>query len=204
MRKTLPLVAALAAVSIMTPVQAQTQTSGGYVGVGVMSVSTDNARDFASSFIGPGGSADESATGLKLYGGYQWPNRFGIEAGLYNLGTYEVRAAGAKTDEFEVSALAVSGTYMAPLGTSFDLNLKLGLAFTNADYTCLSGCGGIFVNTSKSGVSGLLGGGVGWRVAPKFSLRADLEYFGAVLHSVGGLEAEYGYGALSLSGQVKF
>jgi len=202
MRRTLPFVTALAAACLLTPAQAQ--TSGGYAGVGVMSVSTDNARDFAATFNGPGGSADESANGLKLYGGYLWPNRFGIEAGLYNLGTYEVLASGTKSDEFEVSAFAVSGTYAIPMGTSFDLNLKLGLAFTNVDYSCVTGCGGIFVNTSKSGVSGLLGGGVGWRVAPKFSLRADLEYFGAVLHSVGGLEAEYGYGALSLSGQVKF
>ena len=104
MRRTLPLVAALAAVCIMTPAHAQTQTSGGYVGVGVMSLSTDNARDFAATYIGPGGTADESATGLKLYGGYQWPNRFGIEAGLYNPGTYEVRTAGAKSDEFDQSA----------------------------------------------------------------------------------------------------
>jgi hypothetical protein len=186
----------------MTPAQAQ--TPGGYAGIGVMAVSTDNARDFASIFIGSGGSADKSAGGLKLYGGYQWPNRFGIEAGLYNLGTYEVLASGTKSDEFEVSALAVSGTYAIPMGTSSDLTLKLGLAFTNVDYTCLSSCGGIFVNTSKSGVAGLLGGGVGWRITPKFSLRADLELFGGVNHSVGGLEAEYGYGALSLSGQVKF
>ena len=202
MQRALLLVAALAAACLITPAQAQ--TAGGYAGVGVMAVSTDNAREFAATYIGPGGTADESAGGLKLYGGYQWPNRFGIEAGLYNLGTYEVRIAGAKSDEFEVSALAVSGTYMVPLGTSFDLNLKLGLAFTNVDYTCLSSCGGIFVNTSKSGVAGLLGGGVGLRITPNFSLRADLELFGGVDHSVGGVVAEYGYGAFSLGGQVRF
>jgi len=100
--------------------------------------------------------------------------------------------------------LAVSGTYMVPLGTSFDLNLKLGLAFTNVDYSCLALCGFPLVNTSKSGTSGLLGAGVGWSIVPNFSLRADFEYFSAVAHSVGGLEAEYGYSAFSLSGQVRF
>jgi hypothetical protein len=45
---------------------------------------------------------------------------------------------------------------------------------------------------------------VGWRVATNFSLRADYEYFGGVRHAVGSLEADYGYGALSLSAQVSF
>jgi hypothetical protein len=50
----------------------------------------------------------------------------------------------------------------------------------------------------------VFGAGVGWRVAPNFSLRADYEYFGGVMHAVGNMEADYGYGALSLSAQVRF
>lgn len=203
MRKILPLLAALAAAGLVN--LAQAQSTGGYAGIGMMSVSTDNAREFAAAFIGPGGSADGSANGLKIYGGYLWPNHFGVEAGFYDLGSYEVSMSGTKSDEFEVSAFAVSGVYAVPMGADFDLYLRLGLAFTNVDYSCLVGCGSPpFVNTSKSGASGLLGAGVGWNIAPKFSLRADFEYFGAVLHSVGGLEAEYGYSAFSLSGQVRF
>jgi hypothetical protein len=59
-------------------------------------------------------------------------------------------------------------------------------------------------NTGKSGTAGVFGAGVGWRVAPNFSLRADYEYFGGVMHAVGNMEADYGYGALSLSAQVRF
>lgn len=202
MRKILTFLAAVAAACLMTPAQAQ--STGAYAGVGVMSVSTDNARDFAAAFTGPGGSADGSANGLKIYGGYLWPSRFGVEAGYYDLGSYDVSTFGAKSDEFEVSAFAISGVYAVPMGANFDLYLKLGLAFTNVDYSCLALCGFPLVNTSKSGTSGLLGAGVGWSIVPNFSLRADFEYFSAVAHSVGGLEAEYGYSAFSLSGQVRF
>lgn len=202
MRKILPLLAAIAAACLIAPAQAQ--STGAYIGVGVMSVSTDNARDFAAAVNGPGGSADDSANGLKIYGGYLWPSRFGVEAGYYDLGKYDVRAFGAETDEFEVSAFSISGVYALPMGANFDLNLKLGLAFTKVDYTCMAGCGFPFVSTSKSGTSGLLGAGVGWNVVPNFSLRADFEYFSAVPHAAGGQEAEYGYSAFSLSGQVRF
>jgi len=199
MRKILALLAALAAASLTTPAQAQ--TSGAYAGVGLMSVSTDNARDFAATYATSG---DGSATGFKIYGGYLWPSRFGIEVGYYDLGTFEVRTGTAKSDEFKTNAMAVSGVFATPFAPNFDFNAKLGIAFTNVDYTCVTACGGIFVNTSKSGVAGVLGAGVGWRVAPNFSLRADYEVVSGVTHSVGGLEADYGYGALSVSAQLKF
>jgi len=190
--------AAAAQASAQTTAKASVQ--GGYAGAGVMSVSTENARDFAAVNATSG---DGSSTGFKVYGGYLWPSRFGIEVGYYDLGTYDVRTGTAKSDEFAVNALTVSGVYILPFARIFEFNAKVGLAFTNVDYTCVTGCGGIFVNTSKSGVGGLFGAGVGWRVAPNFGLRLDLEVIG-VTHSVGGVEADYGYGALSFSGQVKF
>jgi OOP family OmpA-OmpF porin len=205
MKRILPLLAALAAIFLVNPAQAQMRHSGGYAGVGAMSVSTDNASDFAAVFIGPAGSGDKSATGLKVYGGYVFPSRFGIEGGYYDLGTYEVRTGGAKSDEFQVSAFAVSGTYTLPMGASFDANFKLGLAFTSVDYSCISGCGGLFFSSSKSGVAGLMGAGVSWNAAPNMAVRADFEYFGGVPHAVGSLpEANYGYGVFSLSAQYQF
>jgi len=205
MKTTLWLLAALAAACLMNPAQAQMRHSGGYAGVGAMSASTDNASDFAAVFIGPSGSGDRSATGLKAYGGYVFPSRFGIEGGYYDLGAYDVRTGGAKSDEFKVNAFAVSGTYTLPMGASFDANFKLGLAFTHVDYTCVTGCGGFFVNTSNSGVAGLLGAGVGWNASRNFALRADFEYFGGVPHAVGSLpEANYDYTVFSVSAQVQF
>jgi OOP family OmpA-OmpF porin len=206
MKTTLSLLAALAAALVMNPAQAQMRgQGGGYVGAGAMSVSTDNATDFAAVFIGPGGSADDSVSGLKVYGGYVFPGGFGIEGGYYDLGTYDVRTGGAKSDEFKVSAFAVSGTYSLSFGASFEANFKAGLAFTNVDYTCLTGCGGFFVSAGNSGVAGLLGAGLGWNASRNFSVRADFELFSGVPHRVGVLpEANYDYRALSVSAQVRF
>ena len=45
---------------------------------------------------------------------------------------------------------------------------------------------------------------LGWRVAQNFSLRADFEYFGGVVHSVGGFLAEYDYPTVSVAAQFHF
>lgn len=187
------------AAALAGPAQAQTQ--GAYFGAGALHASTDNARDFAVTFGGTG--ADKTAQGFKVYGGYLW-NQVGIEAGYYDLGTYEVRNGAAKTDDFEVSAFTVSGVIALPMGAGFTFNAKAGVAFTSVDYRCFQLCGGNFVDTGESNLAGILGAGVAWRPAKNFTLRADFEYLGDVTHGVGLLEALYPYRVFSLSGQLNF
>jgi opacity protein-like surface antigen len=202
--KKLAFVAALLAGALLAPqAHAQARGTGGYLGAGVIKTWSDNATDFAWLYV-TGGSADSTATGFKAYGGYTWPSRLGIEVGYYDLGTYDVYTFGAKSDEFRTTALAFSGTYSMPLNPSADLTMKLGLAFTDAAYRCFSGCGWPFVNSSYSDIASLLGIGVGWRVAPNFSLRFEYEYLGAVTHSVGGMLGDYGYSIVSAAGQFHF
>ena len=200
MRKILLLFAACAA-GLAAPVHAQMQMQGGYFGVGALTATTDNAREFALTFGGTG--ADKRADGLKIYGGYLW-RQIGVEAAYYDLGTYDVRMGTAKSDDFSVSAFTVSGVLAVPLGPSFYLNGRLGIAFTSADYRCFQLCGGNFVDTSESGVAGLIGGGIGWRITPSLSLRADYESIGRVSHAVGLLEAEFDYQVLAVSLQAHF
>ena len=202
MKKIRILLVVLSGMFLATPALAQT---GGYVGAGFMSASTKNADDFAVAANGPGGKGDKTATGLKVYGGYMW-GRYGVEGGYYDLGTYEVKdAGGVKTDEFKTSAIAVSGVGSWPLGTSFNLNGKLGLAFTSADYTCVLGCGGpILVDTKKSGVSLLVGGGLGWQATKSFSVRGDLELFNNVKHAAGTESNDASYTTFSVSAQYNF
>jgi OOP family OmpA-OmpF porin len=196
------LLVVLSGMFLATPALAQQR--GGYVGAGIVSASTDNASDFATTVNGPAGSGDKTATGLKVYGGYMFSPYVGVEAGYYDLGTYDVKFGATKTDEFKTTAFAVSAVGSWPLGTAFNLNGKLGLAFTSVDYTCVVACGGPFVNTSKSDVSPLLGIGVGWKATRNFSLRADLEYFSDVNHAVSNVESKFSYTAFSVSGQYNF
>ena len=199
MRKLLLLLLAACGAGLAAPVQAQMQ--GGFFGVGGLAAQTDNAREFAREFGGT--SADKSADGMKIYGGYQG-RQFGVEAAYYDLGTYDVRVGTAKSDDFSVTAFTVSGMLVLPLGPSFYLNGRLGIAFTSASYRCYFTCGGDFVDTSESGVTGLIGGGTGWRITRNLSLRADFESIGPVSHAVGLIEADYDYQVLSVGLQADF
>ena len=189
----LPLLAACFAV----PAQAQTQ--GGYFGLGTVSASTDNARDFA---LAEGGTAaDKTAQGHKVYGGYLW-NQYGVEVGYYDLGTYDVMTGAVKSDDFKVSAFTVSGVLAIPLGSSVTFNGKLGIAFTSAKYRCYALC--IYPDTNESDIAAIFGAGIGWRPVRNFTLRADLESIGEVSHAAGLNTGLYPYTVLSISGQVNF
>jgi hypothetical protein len=197
-------VALFAGALLASQAHAQSRGTGAYLGAGVMQVYTDNATEFAYFAIPAGGSADSTATGFKIFGGYVWPARFGIEVGYYELGTFSAYTFGTKSDEFNTTALAFSGTFSLPINPSVDVLLKLGFAYTDVDYRCFSLCGGSFVNTSHTDIAGLMGIGLDWRIASNFSVRADWEYFGGVVHSVGGMIGEYGYSAVSIAGQFRF
>jgi hypothetical protein len=202
------LLLSIAAAAVVTTTQAQAQSPGGYFGAGALSSFTDNARDFA--FESGATGADRSASGFKGYAGYLGHGRFGVEAGYYDLGTYEVTVGGAKSDDFGISAFAVSGVIATPLGGAFLFTGKLGIAFTTVQYRCFQFCGfnvnlGVdLVDTEVTGVSALLGAGLGWRVSRNLSLRADFEYFDNVTHGIGLLETKFPYSAFSLGGQFNF
>src|SRR5258708_3246226 len=103
MKKIQILLVVLSGLFLATPALAQQR--GWYVGAGVLSASTNNADDFGKAIIPPE-TGDKSATGLKVYGGYMFRPYLGVEAGYYDLGTYDVKAGPVKTDEFKISALA--------------------------------------------------------------------------------------------------
>jgi OOP family OmpA-OmpF porin len=198
------LAALLASALLGAQAHAQAGRTGAYFGAGVMQVYTDNASEFATYEIGFGGSGDSHATGFKVYGGYVWPSRFGFEAGWYDLGTYDVTLFNVKSDEFRISALAFLGTWWMPINPSVDVLFKFGLAFTDVEYRCLTACGWPYVDTNTSDVTMPFSIGVNWRVASGFSVRAEYEYFGFVVHRVGGLMGEYDYSAVSIAGQFHF
>lgn len=209
MGKTALLLAFCAGMAIAAQASAQASAKpgakagveGGYLGIGIMSLSTDNASDFGYAFRTSG---ERSASGIKVYGGYLWPSRFGVEFGYYDLGSYDVFTGGAKTDEFSTTAGAVSGVFALPFARQFVFNSKIGVAFTSADYTCIALCSPSRFSSSKTGIAGLFGAGVGWRPAHNFTVRADLEIFASILHKAGVYEAYYPYSAFSVSGQVNF
>ena len=194
MKRTAILIAALAGLILTAPVRAQAPGQGAYLGIGYGSV-WSNGGSFFSNTIN-----EDTVAGGKIYAGYMRDDNWGIELGLHDLGKYDVFLLGAKTDEFKTTAVSVAGVFSTPIGAGYSFNGRLGLAFTNVEYDCLQLCGGAFADdTKKRGTSGMLGIGLGARLAQALSFRVDFDHFGSVHHAVGNTEYKESYDVLSVN-----
>lgn len=197
MKRTAILFAALAGLILSAQAQAQAPGKGFYMGLGYGTV-WSNGGSFYTNTVN-----ENTSAGGKLYAGYMSNDNWGMELGLHNLGKYEVLLAGAKTDEFQTTAISVSGVYTQPLfDWGYNFNIRLGLAFTNSEYDCLQLC--IFNDTKTRGVSGTIGVGVGAKLSDNLSMRVDFDHFGSVKHAVGPNEYNDSYDVLSVSLQALF
>ena len=178
MKRTAILIAALAGALLASHAQAQ---QGGYVGIGYGSVWSNGGSFFANTIN------EDTVPGGKIYAGYMTSEYLGLEIGLHNLGKYEVFevGTGVKLDEFKTTAVSVAGVLSVPVGGGYYFNGRLGLAFTNAEYDCLQGCGAPLVDAKKRGTSGILGIGMGARLARGLEVRIEFDHFGSVHHAVG-------------------
>jgi hypothetical protein len=135
-------------------------------------------------------------------------DNWGMELGLHSLGRYEIESANVKVSDMRTAALSVSGVYTQPLFDSgFNVNVRLGLAFTEAKYTCASSCGlgtPANVNTRYRGVAGTIGLGIGAKITQALSMRVDFDHFGNVKHQVDLTEFNESYDVLSANLQLLF
>lgn len=200
MRRTAILIAALTGV-LFAPHALSQEIGQSYFGVGYGAVWSDSASPYANTLD------DGTAAGGKIYGG-KMGDRFGIELGLYSLGKFDVNLLGAKLAETATTAVAVSGVMATPLGGGYSFHAKLGLAFTQAEFTC-SGAqcatqSPVGVNTKKRGTSGVFGLGVGAKLSQGVLVRVDFEHFGNVHHQISNTEYGDGYDMMSVSLQFNF
>lgn len=205
MKRTAILFAALAGLLLTSQAQAQAPGKGTYLGLGFGSVWTDAGMIYNDTVN------EDTSAGGKIYGGYMWNDSWGMEVGLHSLGRYDVEFGGAKISDVKTKALSVSAAYTRPLfDWGYNVNVRFGLAFTDAKYTCASLCGtgttpGLLnVSSRKRGTSGTIGLGVSARLSEDFSMRIDFDHFGSVHHQVDLTEYRDSYDVLSVSLQVLF
>jgi len=171
-----------------------------YIGAGGGSVWTDGASPYT------GTQDDGVAVGYKVYGGAVG-ERWGIELGYYHFGPYDVSDAGLKVAESKLQTVASSVVYTTELYPGYLLHGKLGVAFTEYQYKCVSLCGtGTPANlsTKTTGLSGIWGLGVGARFTQSFEMRMDWEHIGAVHEAVSTLTFKDAYDMFSISAQLNF
>lgn len=144
--------AALAAAAFaISPAMAK--DNGFYVGAGIGEFGVD---------IGP---FDDSATGYKVFGGYQFMKYLGAELEYIDGGTVEDLGL-----EIDVSGFNLSAMGILPVGEKFNLFAKVGMIFWDAD---ISGKGG----GSDSGEDFSWGIGGGFNFTDNFGIRAEYQGF---------------------------
>lgn len=205
MKRTAILIAALAGLLLTLQAQAQAPGQGFYFGGGIGTVWSKGGQVYNDTIN------EDASPGGKVYAGYMSTDYWGMEVGLHSLGRYDTEFNNAKISDMKTTAISVAGVYTRPLfDTGYNVNVRLGLAFTNAQYTCVSLCGptstpGLAnVDSKKRGVSGTFGLGVGAKLTQALSMRLDFDHFGAVKHKVDLTEYGEFYDVLSVNLQLQF
>lgn len=196
MKKIGMLFGLLAGALLATHVQAQVPGQV-YFGVAGGGVRTDS--EFPSAL----NSTEDTGTGGKIYFG-SMGERFGWEIGGYHFGKYDVTLAGTSTKvaESKTVAVAVSGVYATELGGDYTFHAKVGLAVSQHEMQCPASC--TFTKSTKRGVAGLVGFGVGLRLLQNMQAHLDFEHIGSVQHAAGLVEYKDGYDMLSVGLQFNF
>jgi OOP family OmpA-OmpF porin len=157
---------ALAALGLMAATAAQADTQPGfYAGAG-----------FGTTKIGDdefdGSGIDDSDTGFKIFGGYNFNENFAIEAGYFDFGEASGDFGG---DSFSigVSGLSASAVGRLPVSDMFSLFGKLGFASYDVDVSFnIAGFGSGSASDSDSDMIY----GVGGALSFGKSFEARLEY----------------------------
>lgn len=170
MKRTI-LLAVLAALAGTAAAQSQGAYVGGNVGRAEQKVSLDGF-----------GSEKDHDTGFKLYGGYNFTQNFGLEAGYADLGKLE-RSAFDETVSIEPTSVYFAATGTVPLDAQFSLFGKAGVARTEVKGT-VSGFG--FRESGKENrTSGYFAVGAAYAINNNFSVVAEYEYFGKIYKEEG-------------------
>jgi hypothetical protein len=198
------LMLVLAGMFVAGQAQAQAPGPGFYLGGGVGGVWSDAGEIYSDTIN------EDTVLGGKVFAGKMWSPNWGMEVAFHHLGRFDVMFNGAKISDMETRALSVAGVYTTALGGGFDFNARLGLAYTEATYTCKSLCGpgatpGLAnVSTYMRAVSGLVGIGLGARVTQNLVVRIDFDHMGSVHHKVDATEYRDGYDMLSANLMILF
>lgn len=142
--------------------------AAGYIG---FSVGRTNVKADLTS-VG-GGNLEDSATLMKLYGGFAFNKYVSIEAAYLGLAKASVGQVGtgpsAVSGSVDMSASAIYGIATAPLSKRTRAYLKAGVADWNADLSKNA------TNASADGTDTLYGLGISYNFEKELAMTADWE-----------------------------
>jgi OOP family OmpA-OmpF porin len=152
--------------------------NGFYVGgaFGQTSADIDGAsmQGFGSSV-----DVDDTDTGYKLFGGYNFMKHFSVEAGYVDVGESSIDAtAGTLTSSMtaEADGFSASAVGILPIGERFNVFAKYGFYQWDAEVTAsMTGLGSF--SASDDGTDPTYGLGFGWNVSERSNLRFEADRY---------------------------
>lgn len=144
---------------------AQTSYIGGSIGRGEQKLSSD---DLAFS-------SKEHKFAYKLFGGYNFNQNFGLEAGFADLRKAEASTRGLSV-ETHPTALYFAATGTLPLNQQFSLIGKAGVAYNHVKVT--NSFAGVSDSDKDHRTDAYLSVGASYAVNSNISVVAEYEYFG--------------------------
>lgn len=157
--------------------------TGLYLGAGV------GASESKIDTGGFTGSVDESDTGWKIFGGYQFSRHFAVEAGYYDLGkvSFSGTAGGAAlSGNFDSTALGLSLVGILPVWNNFSLLGRLGVSYGEQEASAT--LGGAIGSASDETTELTYGLGLRYDFGRNVMVRGQWERFRVGGGDVGGKE----------------
>ena len=149
------------------------EQNGLYAGVGL------GANGFGTGAI----VASKSSTAFKLFGGYQFAENFGVEAGYVALGSLKELGAPTLNDSVRARSLYFAGTTRLPLSDSFTLTGKAGLSFGRITASSATAATDLVTGSKRSFMGGI---GLEYSLGRNAALSLDYEGFGKLSNKVSG------------------
>ena len=157
------IVALIASAAAISAAQAQTTTPGhAYVGVGVATADHEDGNGFDSDGYKASG---------KLFGGYEFNQNWGVEAGYTDFRKADVNSVAGR-GETKGYGYYVAAKATAPINEKFDVYGKLGLQNSQRELSTA----GLTVKDHATDAYGALG--VQYKVNQQVGLIAEYERYG--------------------------
>ena len=175
---TLVAAALLCSTGLAAHAAKQDEGVGPYAGVEVGRTSFS----LASSL--PVSNKDQRGDTIKLFGGYNFNQWFGVEGGYARLGSFsETATVGSGSVKQDGSARSFFGavTARAQLGESFAAHARLGLSAGKVNGTNLLPAGDELTGSKRSVMFGV---GAEYKLTPNVALTVDYDNYGKVSNKV--------------------
>jgi OOP family OmpA-OmpF porin len=173
------LISMLAVSSAWADTSDKSQEARAYVGAAI------GRTSFSTKGLGlPKVGSDESAQASKVYGGYRFSDRLGVEGGYVRLGSaLEKLTVGSNTVAQSVDArsLYVAATSRLTLSQDFALTGKAGVSFGKVSGTNVLAATADMIGSKRSFMWGV---GAEYQLTSALALTADFDHFGQLSSKV--------------------